>query len=150
MKKKLHFLSALLVAMLLIPWQLNAQVLSENFDNLDSGVPTGWVVEGNAGSSYNWQVTGYSYPGYNDTKGLWFNSYDASNGATAVGIASSLSSNTAFAVGNGVFNGTGVITRSNALEVTNDGGLIVPSTSGNKKFKITVDDSGTISATEIV
>ena len=74
---------------------------------------------------------------------------NASNGATAVGIASSLSSDTAFAVGNGVFNGTGVITRSNALEVTNDGGLIVPSTSGNKKFKITVDDSGTISATEV-
>ena len=84
MKKKLHFLSALLVAMLLIPWQLNAQVLSENFDNLDSGVPTGWVVEGNAGSSYNWQVTGSSYPGYNDTKGLWFNSYYADNGATAI------------------------------------------------------------------
>ncbi|MBR6520761.1 MAG: fibronectin type III domain-containing protein, partial [Paludibacteraceae bacterium] len=84
MKKKLHFLSALLVAMLLIPWQLNAQVLSENFDNLTSGVPAGWVVEGNAGSSYNWQVTGYSYPGYNDTKGLWFNSYYADNGATAI------------------------------------------------------------------
>ena len=84
MKKKLHFLSALLVAMLLIPWQLNAQVLSENFDNLSSGVPTGWVVEGNAGSNYNWQVTGSSYPGYNDTKGLWFNSYYADNGATAI------------------------------------------------------------------
>lgn len=77
---------------------------------------------------------------------------NASNGATAVGIASDLKSDTAFAVGNGVFNGTGAITRSNAFEVTNDGGVIVPSsTSGStKKFKITVDDSGTISATEVV
>ena len=83
MKKKLHFLWALLVAMLLIPGQLDAQILSDNFDNLESGVPTGWTVEGDAGS-YNWQVTGSSYPGYNDTKGLYFNSYYASNGATAV------------------------------------------------------------------
>ena len=83
MKKKLHFLWVLLVAMLLIPGQLDAQILSENFDNLESGVPTGWTVAGDAGS-YNWQVTGSSYPGYNDTKGLYFNSYYASNGATAV------------------------------------------------------------------
>ena len=39
--------------------------------------------------------------------------------------------------------------RSNALEVKKDGSIVVPSTSGNKKFKITVDDNGTISATEI-
>ena len=77
---------------------------------------------------------------------------NAGNGATAVGIASELKSDTLFAVGNGVFAGTGAITRSNALEVTADGGVIVPSsTSGStKKFKITVDDSGTISATEVV
>ena len=77
---------------------------------------------------------------------------NASNGSGAVGIASDLKSDTLFAVGNGVFAGTGAITRSNALEVTADGGVIVPSsTSGStKKFKITVDDSGTISATEVV
>ena len=77
---------------------------------------------------------------------------NASNGTTAVGIASELKSNTAFAVGNGAFNANGNITRSNAFEVTSDGGVIVPSsTSGStKKFKITVDDSGTISATEVV
>lgn len=46
---------------------------------------------------------------------------NASNGAGAVGIASLLDSDTAFAVGNGVFNGTGNITRSNALEVLKDG-----------------------------
>ena len=77
---------------------------------------------------------------------------NASNGATAVGICSDLKSDTAFAVGNGVFSSSGVHTRSNAFEVTSDGGVIVPSsTSGStKKFKITVDDSGTISATEVV
>ena len=77
---------------------------------------------------------------------------NGSNGASAVGVASEIKSDTAFAVGNGVFNGTGVITRSNAFEVTSDGGIIVPSsTSGStKKFKITVDDSGTLSATEVV
>ena len=76
---------------------------------------------------------------------------NASNGATAVGICSDLKSDTAFAVGNGVF-ASAAITRSNAFEVTKDGGVIVPSsTSGStKRFKITVDDSGTISATEVV
>lgn len=46
---------------------------------------------------------------------------NGSNGAGAVGIASEISKNTAFAVGNGVFNGNGNITRSNALEVLKDG-----------------------------
>ena len=71
---------------------------------------------------------------------------NASNGASAFGTWSILNSDTAFAVGNGNAN-----VRSNAFEVTADGGIIVPSsTSGStKKFKITVDDSGTISATEV-
>ena len=43
---------------------------------------------------------------------------NGSNGTGAVGIASKIGSNTAFAVGNGVFNSNGNITRSNALEVT--------------------------------
>ena len=43
------------------------------------------------------------------------------NGAGAVGIASEISSDTAFAVGNGIFNANGNITRSNALEVKADG-----------------------------
>lgn len=46
---------------------------------------------------------------------------NGSNGAGAVGIASSISSDTAFAVGNGIFNANGNITRSNALEVKKDG-----------------------------
>ena len=77
---------------------------------------------------------------------------NASNGTSAFGISSDLQSDTALAVGNGVFSGTGNSTKSNAFEVKNDGSIIVPSsTSGStKKFKITVDDSGTISATEVV
>ena len=82
MKKKLHFLSALLVAMLLIPWHLNAQILSENFDNLESGIPTGWTVEGTA-TDYHWSV--YEYGPYGDSgKSLSFNSYWASSGTTSI------------------------------------------------------------------
>lgn len=46
---------------------------------------------------------------------------NGSNGASAVGIASLIDSDTAFAVGNGTFNGNGNIVRSNALEVLKDG-----------------------------
>lgn len=76
---------------------------------------------------------------------------NASNGTTAVGIASLLESDTALAVGNGVFSSNAATTRSNALEVKKDGAVIVPSSTpgSTKKFKITVDDTGTITATEI-
>ena len=46
---------------------------------------------------------------------------DASNGTSAVGIASELGADTAFAVGNGTFNSNGNTARSNAFEVTADG-----------------------------
>lgn len=70
------------------------------------------------------------------------------NGTGAVGIASLIDSNTAFAVGNGVFNSNGNITRSNAFEVTTDGGIVLKSPGGTR-YKITVDDSGTISTTAV-
>ena len=73
---------------------------------------------------------------------------NGSNGTSAVGIASEIGSDTAFAVGNGVFNSNGNITRSNALEVTKDGGLILKSPNGTK-FKITVDDSGNITTSAV-
>ena len=92
MKKKLHFLYVALVAMMLIPWQLNAQVLlNENFDLVESGVPTGWSVEGTAYDAtsvyynYAWQSTKGSYAsGWNGTYGLYFNCYNASTGKTAI------------------------------------------------------------------
>ena len=68
---------------------------------------------------------------------------NASNGTSAVGIASLLDSDTAFAVGNGVFNSNGNITRSNAFEVTKDGGVVLKSPNGTR-YKITVDNSGNI------
>ena len=73
---------------------------------------------------------------------------NAPNGSAAVGLWTKMNNNTLFAVG----KGTAYDNRANALEITSDGGIIVPSsTSGStKKFKITVDDTGTISATEIV
>ena len=73
---------------------------------------------------------------------------NGSNGSGAVGIASEITSDTAFAVGNGVFNSNGNITRSNALEVTKDGGLIIKSPNGTK-YKITVDNSGNLSVTAV-
>lgn len=70
------------------------------------------------------------------------------NGVGAVGMWSVIGAKTMFVVG----NGTGDTTRNNAFEVTDDGGIIVPSsTSGStKKFKITVDDSGAVTATEVI
>ena len=73
---------------------------------------------------------------------------NASNGTGAVGICSELSATTLFAVGNGTFASSGVITRSNAFEVTADGGIILKSSGGNK-FKITVDGSGNLTTTAV-
>lgn len=73
---------------------------------------------------------------------------NASNGASAVGIASLMDSDTAFAVGNGVFNANGNITRSNAFEVTKDGGIVIKSPNGTR-YKITVADNGTLSTTAV-
>lgn len=73
---------------------------------------------------------------------------NGNNGAGAVGIASEISSDTAFAVGNGIFNSNGNITRSNALEVKTDGSIVLKSPNGTK-YKISVDDSGNLTTTLI-
>ena len=73
---------------------------------------------------------------------------NGSNGAGAVGIASEISSDTAFAVGNGVFNSNGNITRSNALEVLKDGSIVLKSPNSTR-YKIAVDNSGNITTTAI-
>jgi len=73
---------------------------------------------------------------------------NGSNGTGAVGIASLIDSNTAFAVGNGIFNSNGNITRSNAFEVTKDGGIVLKSPNGTR-YKITVDDSGNLTTTAL-
>lgn len=73
---------------------------------------------------------------------------NGSNGAGAVGIASEISSDTAFAVGNGVFNSNGNITRSNALEVKTDGSIVLKSPNGTK-YKIAVDNSGNLTTTAV-
>ena len=70
------------------------------------------------------------------------------NGTGAVGIASEIVSDTAFAVGNGVFNSNGNITRSNALEVKKDGSIVLKSPNGTK-YKIAVDNSGNITTTAV-
>ena len=73
---------------------------------------------------------------------------NAPNGSAAVGIASLMDSDTAFAVGNGIFNANGNITRSNALEVKTDGSIVLKSPNGTK-YKIAVDNSGNITTTAI-
>lgn len=73
---------------------------------------------------------------------------NANNGTGAVGIASLIDSNTAFAVGNGIFNANGNITRSNAFEVTVDGGVVLKSPSGTR-YKITVDNSGNLTTAAV-
>ena len=84
MKKVYSFLTALLVTTLLIPWQLNAQILlDENFNDLTSGVPEGWVAEGTYSKS--WQSTKDSYiSGWENSYGVFFNCYSASTGLTAI------------------------------------------------------------------
>lgn len=67
-----------------------------------------------------------------------------SEGASAVGVYSLLSSNTLFAVG----NGSSATARSNAFEVTSDGGIVLKSPNGTR-YKISVSDSGAITATAI-
>lgn len=85
-------------------------------------------------------------------KNRWFiagSGHDTTNGKSEAGAVfgeyANITAITAFAVG----NGTSQTSRSNLFEVTADGGIIVPSSSGAKKFKIVVDDSGVISATEV-
>ena len=73
---------------------------------------------------------------------------NGSNGAGAVGIASEISSDTAFAVGNGTFNGNGNITRSNALEVKKDGGIVLKSPNGTR-YKLKIADNGTLTTEAI-
>lgn len=67
---------------------------------------------------------------------------NGSNGVGAVGLYSYIDTNTAFAVG----NGTAYNARSNALEVTKDGGIILKSPNGTR-YKITVDDNGNLTTT---
>lgn len=87
-------------------------------------------------------------------KNRWFiagSGHDTTNGKSEAGAVfgeyAAITANTAFAVG----NGTSQTDRNNLFSITTDGGIIVPSsTSGStKKFKITVDDSGTLTATEV-
>lgn len=76
--------------------------------------------------------------------------HDFSNGkagSSAVGIASEISNDTLFAVGNGTYATSGNITRSNAFEVVDDG--IILKSPNNTRFKISVDDSGIISTNQV-
>ena len=78
--------------------------------------------------------------------------HDNTNGRAESGVAfgeySDIKATTLFAIG----NGTGQTNRNNIFEIGDDGGIIIPSSTpdSTKKFKLTVDDTGTITATEVV
>ena len=74
---------------------------------------------------------------------------NAGNGTSAVGICTEIGQDTAFAVGNGVFNANGNITSSNAFEVLKDGSFVIKSPN-NTKYKISVADDGTLTTTAYI
>lgn len=65
-------------------------------------------------------------------------------GASAVGVYSLMSSNTLFAAG----NGKSQTNRSNAFEVTTDGGIVLKSPNGTR-YKIMVANDGTLTSTAV-
>lgn len=67
-----------------------------------------------------------------------------SEAASAVGEWSSIDSNTMFAVG----NGSSATNRSNAFEVTSDGGIVLKAPNGTR-YKVTVANDGTLSSTAL-
>lgn len=80
------FAVALLAAFFCVTEQVSAQVkeykLNESFDALTSGVPAGWnVSQGTSSNSYRWQSHAQ---GYNNTRGLRFDSYNNSSGNTSI------------------------------------------------------------------
>lgn len=76
--------------------------------------------------------------------GFGHDNSNGSQGSSAMGLWSSIDSSTAFAVG----NGTSVTARSNAFEVTKDGGIVLKSPNGTR-YKITVANDGTISSAAV-
>ena len=75
--------------------------------------------------------------------------HDTTNGRSesgaVVGQYSDITTSTLFAVG----NGTSYNARSNILEITNDNGAtgIILKSPNNTKYKLTVDDDGTLKTT---
>lgn len=69
---------------------------------------------------------------------------NGSQGASALGLWSSITTNTAFAVG----NGTSVTARSNAFEVTKDSGIVLKAPNGTR-YKITVSNTGALTTTAL-
>ena len=79
--------------------------------------------------------------------GMGHDTTNGAHGVAAVGRYSDIQANTALAVG----DGTSATARSNIFEVTNDSGatgLVLKSPNGSK-FKVTVDDTGQLTATAL-
>lgn len=76
--------------------------------------------------------------------GQGHDSSDGANGVSAFGLWSLIDVNTALAVG----NGTSHTARSNAFEVTKDGGIVLKSPD-KSRWKVTVDDNGVLTSTKL-
>ena len=113
--------------------------------------PSGNVVAMIAAQSYNTGNGNAIFGRYhNSRKNRWFMSgtgHDTTNGRSeagaVVGQYSNITSTTIFAVG----NGTNQLNRSNAFEVVDDG-IILKSPNGTR-YKITVSNTGSITATAV-
>ena len=110
------------------------------------------IMVGNAMYNTKNRVAMFGFQHINTQQGAFLagQGHDTTNGkmsVAALGQWSDISSNTAFAVGNGKTN----TDRSNIFEVTDDSGqtgLVLKSPNGTR-YKITVDDTGTLTATAL-
>lgn len=137
-------------------------IISAGQGNASSGGKTLQVGQScqNAGSSQVIQVGNAIYSSANNSAqfgrqhinkqtdsllaGYGHDNSNGSQGASALGLWSSIDSNTAFAVG----NGTAVTARSNAFEVTKDGGIVLKAPNGTR-YKITVSNTGALTTTAL-
>lgn len=137
-------------------------IISGGQGNASSGGKTLQVGQScqNAGSSQVIQVGNTIYSNANNSAqfgrqhinkqtdsllaGYGHDNSSGSQGASAVGLWSSINSTTAFAVG----NGTSATARSNALEVTKDSGLVLKAPNGTR-YKISVDNTGALTTTAL-
>lgn len=111
--------------------------------NDDCLIGSDMYASGNGNAAFGRQHIMAKNRGFAAGTGHDFTSAPA-EGSAALGQYSSVGSTTLFAVG----NGTSHTARSNAFEVLSDGGIVLKSPGGTR-YKITVDDSGNITATAL-
>lgn len=122
---------------------LGGGVIKDGSSNDDCAVGNGIYVSGNGNAIFGRYHIVRKNRGFFAGQG-----HDSTNatgeGVSAIGQYSYIDSNTLFAVG----NGTNHTTRLNAFEVLKDGSIVLRSPNGTR-FKISVDNSGNLSTTQL-